>query len=84
MPPGFTRINLKKFKNIFYQVETLIFGQAFERTMHPERYIIGCEKPENPLPKMFVDFLKSTNCPIIKMKYESAELTKISINLRVI
>jgi UDPglucose 6-dehydrogenase len=84
VPPGFTRVYLKKFKNTFYQVETLIFGQAFERTMYPERYIIGCENPENPLPVIFVDFLKSTNCPIIKMKYESAELTKISINMYLI
>ena len=84
VPPGFSRKYLKKFKNIFYQVETLIFGQAFERTMHPERYIIGCENPQKPLPENFNIFLKSANCPILQMKYESAELTKISINMHLI
>ena len=52
--------------------------------MHPERYIIGCENPQKPLPKKFNIFLKSANCPILQMKYESAELTKISINMYLI
>ena len=79
--PGFTKFYSKKFKNIFYQVETLIFGKAYERAMYPERYIIGCLNPHKELPKKFKCFLKQYNCPILKMNFESAELTKISINM---
>ena len=79
--PGFTKSYSKKYKNIFYQVETLIFGKAYERAMYPERYIIGCLNPHKELPKKFNYFLKQSNCPILKMSFESAEFTKISINM---
>ena len=47
--------------------------------MKPERIIIGAES--NKISKNYNLFLKRFNCPIIKMSYESAELTKISINI---
>lgn len=78
--PGFMRkINFKK-KNLFYQVETLIFGQAVNRALHPERIIVGCDKKETKITKAYLQYLKSFKCPIVKMNYESAELTKIAIN----
>ena len=77
--PGFTRaINFYK-NRLFYQVETLIFGQAISRALKPERIIIGSSS--NKISKKYINFLKKFNCPIIKMNYESAELTKISINI---
>ncbi len=77
--PKFTRsINFDK-KRLIYQVETLIFGQAISRALKPERIIIGAES--NKISKNYNLFLKRFNCPIIKMSYESAELTKISINI---
>ena len=79
--PGFTRSYYKKFNNIFYQVETLIFGKAYERAMYPERYIIGCRNPHQHLPDSLITFLEKSNCPILKMSFESAELTKIAINM---
>lgn len=81
VPPGFTRNLLAKNHKIYYQVETLIFGKALERALYPERIIIGSYNPNKSLPKKYLNFLNSFNCPIIHMKYESAELTKISINL---
>lgn len=82
--PGFTRQYLSTFHekklNLYYQVETLIFGSAVERAMYPERYIIGCQ-PEQELVPVFLNYLQSYKCPILKMRYESAELAKISINL---
>ncbi len=81
VPPGFTRqLNWHKDR-LFYQVETLIFGRAMDRALNPERYIIGCDNPNNPLPKLFTQLLETYNCPILPMKYESAELAKISINM---
>ena len=86
--PGFTRTLLAqlrseghlKTESLFYQVETLIFGRAVERAMKPERYIIGGEHPEKPLPPLYDKWLKAFECPLLVMRYESAELAKISIN----
>ena len=80
VPPGFTRKLPVPSKQLFYQVETLIFGRAIERAMYPERFILGCQSPEDPLPQALTSFLSAFDCPILPMRYESAELTKISIN----
>ena len=81
VPPGFTRqINFDS-KRLIYQVETLIFGRAVERGLYPERFIIGCANPQLPLPIVFENYLKAYDCPILPMRYESAELAKISINV---
>jgi UDPglucose 6-dehydrogenase len=80
VPPGFTRARTKIGKPLYYQVETLIFGRAVERALHPERFIVGCEQPDKPLPPAFQAFLEAFGCPILPMRYESAELTKIAIN----
>lgn len=79
--PGFTRKIDFDHKRIFYQVETLIFGRAVERAMYPERFIVGCDNPSLPLPEYLNKFLNTFHCPILSMRYESAELAKISINI---
>lgn len=81
VPPGFTRRLSREKSTLYYQVETLIFGRAVERAMHPERYIVGCDEPSSPLPAPFKAVLEAYGCPILPMRYESAELCKISINM---
>lgn len=81
VPPGFSRERTRVDRKYYYQVETLIFGRAVERALYPERYIVGCADTEKPLPKAYEIFLKAHDCPILKMRYESAELAKISINM---
>jgi UDPglucose 6-dehydrogenase len=86
VPPGFTRalragIAHDRRVQLYYQVETLIFGSAVERALRPERFIVGCDSADEMLPQPFHDYLSSFDCPILKMRYESAELTKISINM---
>ena len=81
VPPGYTRGKWDGERSLYYQVETLIFGRAIERALFPERYIIGCAEPNTPLPKDYQNFLDVYECPILKMRYESAELAKISINM---
>jgi UDPglucose 6-dehydrogenase len=81
VPPGFTRRLTRTKSTLFCQVETLIFGRAVERAMHPERYIVGCDDPAKPLPPAFAEVLKRYHCPVLPMRYESAELCKISINM---
>jgi len=80
VPPGFTRGLAFPPERLFYQVETLIFGRAVERAMHPERFIVGCADPAAPLADGYRAFLEAFACPILPMRYESAELTKIAIN----
>ena len=79
--PGFTRLINFDHSRLYYQVETLIFGNALERALKPERIIIGCNSSESKINRFLLNYLDNYKCPIIKMKYESAELTKISINL---
>lgn len=81
VPPGFTRGHLRAGRILYYQVETLIFGRAIERALCPERYIVGCADPQAPLPPAYQSFLAAHACPILPIRFESAELTKISINL---
>lgn len=81
VPPGFCRaLTAVPHNRLIYQVETLIFGRAVERAMYPERFIVGLADPSQPLPPTYAQVLSSFGCPILPMRYESAELAKISIN----
>jgi UDPglucose 6-dehydrogenase len=81
VPPGFTRaLDAVPPERLIYQVETLIFGRAVERALHPERFIVGLAEPARALPVHYREVLESFRCPILPMRYESAELAKISIN----
>jgi UDPglucose 6-dehydrogenase len=66
---------------VCYWVETLIFGNAVERFLKPERIIVGTADPARPLPSPLDTGLRRFGCPILPMLYESAELTKTAINL---
>jgi UDPglucose 6-dehydrogenase len=70
----------KKIGALYYQVETLIFGAAVQRAMEPERYMIGAAEPAQPLPAPYRAWLDAFGCPVLVMRYESAELAKIAIN----
>ena len=81
VPPGYTRaLGVLPPQRLYYQVETLVFGQAVERATKPERTIVGCADPAAPLNPRFRAVLDAFGCPILPMRYESAELAKISIN----
>ena len=83
--PGFTRQKLlpaaeKAGLRVFYQVETLVFGRAVERALHPERFVVGAVDPSAPLPKPLCRWHAAFGCPVLVMGLESAELCKIAIN----
>ena len=80
VPPGYTRALPVPAERLYYQVETLVFGRAVERATKPERFIVGCADPRQPIAPALKTFLESFSCPILPMAYESAELAKISIN----
>lgn len=81
MTPGFIRKISIDHKRLYHQVETLIFGKAIDRALYPERIIVGCKDASKKVSPIYLKYLKDFNCPILKMKYESAEVAKISINL---
>tara|TARA_A100001015_G_scaffold318757_1_gene439592 strand:- start:3374 stop:4633 length:1260 start_codon:yes stop_codon:yes gene_type:complete len=79
--PGFCdKVLVKNTFNLYYQVETLVFGQAIERALNPERLIIGSnlKKIED---KKYKFLLKKFKCPKLIVSYKTAEMTKISINI---
>lgn len=81
VPPGYSRQRRRAGRTLIYQVETLIFGRAIERALYPERYIIGLSDSAQPLPPAYRAYLDGHgNPPLLLMRYESAELAKISIN----
>jgi len=89
VPPGFTRAFERRVQpshadrglHLYYQVETLVIGQAVKRALTPERIIVGCDDPRQPLPPAYARFLSRFKCPILPMRYESAELAKIAVNM---
>lgn len=89
VPPGFTRALGEGIRaarpelpfQLYYWVETLIFGDAVRRCLEPERIIVGGADPGTPLPPLLQQGLRQFGCPIMPMSYESAELTKTAINL---
>lgn len=79
--PGFTSNINYDLTKVYYQVETLVIGQAVNRFLNPERIIIGSKNPNVPLAENYKKYLDSFDCQKINIKYESAELVKVSINL---
>tara|TARA_B100000787_G_C16185131_1_gene294211 strand:- start:911 stop:2158 length:1248 start_codon:yes stop_codon:yes gene_type:complete len=82
--PGFTKNIVWNKDKLFYQVETLVFGDAFKRALSPERIILGALNPLKKINNDLKVFYSKFNCLIIKTDYSTAELIKISINLYLI
>lgn len=80
VPTGFTRKINWPSEQLYYQVETLVFGKALERAELPERLIVGCGESGQKIHSYLGSFLAAFDCPVIPMRYESAELTKMAIN----
>jgi UDPglucose 6-dehydrogenase len=65
---------------VYYWVETLVIGDAVSRYRRPERIIVGAES-RAPWAEPALDrLLDRFACPVFRMDYESAELTKTAIN----
>lgn len=79
VPVGFTRQLGQTIQGaLYYWAETLIVGDAVERCLNPERIILGRGLIEHSLLEAI---LATLSCPILRMSYESAELTKAAVNL---
>ena len=81
VPVGYTR-KVKWYDSYKYHfIETLIFGNAIERAVYPERIILGKPNLNTKINQKLLNFLKKYNCPIFEMLYEESELNKMFINL---
>jgi UDPglucose 6-dehydrogenase len=89
VPPGFTRRLGDKIRarrpdlefTLHSWIETLVFGNAVQRFLKPERIMLGCADPAAPLPRALQAAVTRFRAPVFRMRYESAELTKTAINL---
>lgn len=89
VPVGFTRKLSEKIKQkradlkykLYFFLNTLIVGDSVNRFLHPERIVIGLDSSSHQIQLEFLKFLKQFKVPVLKMSYESAELTKSAINL---
>jgi UDPglucose 6-dehydrogenase len=79
--PGTTRRLASEYELLSYQVETLVIGQALSRASHPERHIVGVADVTVGLHPRHSEWLDVFPATIHVMNYESAELSKIAINL---
>ena len=78
--PGFTRTISQGRDEVYYQMETLIFGLGLERALKPERFVIGQIDETKKFNLKYENFLSQSDCQILRMNLESAELTKLSAN----
>lgn len=75
VPPGFTRS--LGIHNIFHQAETLRIKDALDRALNPEYIAVGGEAE---IPAIYAWYLIAFGCPVLRMSWEEAELSKIAIN----
>jgi len=78
--PNFTRKVDWPIKKLYYQVETLVFGNAINRAENPERIIVGTFDGNKARDKNYLRYLNTFKCNSLFMKYEEAELCKMFIN----
>jgi len=78
--PHFTRKINWPLKFLYYQVETLIFGDAINRAENPERIIVGTHNGLVVNNIFYFNYLKLFKSNLLFMKYEEAELCKMFIN----
>lgn len=76
VPPGFTRS--LDLPNIFHQAETLRMKDAEARAMEPDYIAVGGEGDLHPT---YMKYLYSFGCPVLRMSWEAAEMSKICVNM---
>ena len=76
VPPGFTRA--LGIVNIHHQAETLRIKDAEERAYSPDYIAVGGESDLHPT---YIKYLYSFDCPVLRMTWEDAEMSKIAVNM---
>ena len=76
VPPGFTRS--LGLTNIYHQAETLRIKDAEYRAEHPDYIAVG--GPVG-ISRHYAEYLLAFKCPVIRMTWEEAEMSKIAVNM---
>ena len=76
VPPGFTRS--LDIERIWHQAETLRIKDATLRAMNPDYIAVG---GESNIPREYADYLIAFGCPVLRMSWEDAEMSKIAVNM---
>ena len=76
VPPGFTRSLC--LPSIHHQAETLRIKDAEERAFNPDYIAVGGEEEFHPT---YLKYLYSFGCPVLRMSFEEAEMSKIAVNM---
>jgi UDPglucose 6-dehydrogenase len=66
--------------SLTYWVETLVIGEAVARFRRPDRIILGGATPGWEPDSRLAAVTARFGCPVLRMSYESAELTKAAVN----
>ena len=69
------------FPNLYHQPEHLRVIEATDGAYAPGFIVVGCRDPKADLPAAYQTYLNAFACPIIKTGYETAEFSKIAINM---
>lgn len=79
VPPGFCR----SYDNpkLFHQSETLRIKDALIRAVFPEQIIMGRRGEFAPGWPKALNWAESFDCPVVWCSYETAEFSKIAINM---
>lgn len=89
VPVGFTRAFERRLGSqrpdlqfsLVYWVDTLVIGDAVARFVKPERVILGFGNASGAPGTHLLKLLSCFTCPILNMRFESAELAKAAINV---
>lgn len=89
VPVGFTRAFERRISghrpdllfSLAYWVDTLVIGDAVARFLKPERIILGFGNASASPGTHVLSLLSCFTCPVLTMRFESAELTKAAINI---
>lgn len=76
VPPGFTRS--LGLTNIFHQAETLRIIDAEARAYAPDYIAVGGPMG---ISKHYAEYLIAFHCPVLRMSWEDAEMSKIAVNM---
>ena len=74
------RLRVVPHERLYYQVETLVFGRAVGARVASGANHHRMRQPVAPLEPRYEALLSAFGCPLLPMRYESAELAKIAIN----
>ncbi len=89
IPVGYCRTLYKKLVqkrpdldfSLYHWVNTIVVGNSIERFLSPERIIIGTLNSNQKFNYTLSKVLERFSCRVIKMSFESAEITKMAVNL---